>query len=178
MLLIHFEPQKGFHSQSFLLNLSFGWQVSYMPWGPRGTSSLPQAGMDQEDVPQHYPLPPPPLPCTLHPSGALGRPFPASASASPPPGALGQATAEPPGGLFCSTESLVRLGQITRLAAGDQDTLYCSHLPGHAERTREPHMQITLSPPTPPACLLQPQLRLPPVSRAWRPLWGCSLTDE
>lgn len=139
----------------------------------------PRLGWIKRMCPSTTPFPPPPpLPCTLHPSGALGRPFPASASASPPPGALGQATAEPPGGLFCSTESLVRLGQITRLAAGDQDTLYCSHLPGHAERTREPHMQITLSPPTPPACLLQPQLRLPPVSRAWRPLWGCSLMDE
>lgn len=154
MLLIHFEPQKGFHSQSFLLNLSFGWQVSYMPWGPRGTSSLPQAGMDQEDVPQHYPLPPPPLPCTLHPSGALGRPFPASASASPPPGALGQATAEPPGGLFCSTESLVRLGQITRLAAGHQDTLLLASAWGCRENQRTPHANHPLT--SNPTCLPSP----------------------
>ena len=34
MLLTHFGPQRAFDSQSFLLILSFGWQVSLMPRGP------------------------------------------------------------------------------------------------------------------------------------------------
>lgn len=115
----------------------------------------PMLGWIKRMCPSTTPFPPPPpLPCTLHPSGALGRPFPASASASPPPGALGQATAEPPGGLFCSTESLVRLGQITRLAAGHQDTLLLASAWGCRENQRTPHANHPLT--SNPTCLPSP----------------------
>lgn len=115
----------------------------------------PRLGWIKRMCPSTTPFPPPPpLPCTLHPSGALGRPFPASASASPPPGALGQATAEPPGGLFCSTESLVRLGQITRLAAGHQDTLLLASAWGCRENQRTPHANHPLT--SNPTCLPSP----------------------